>query len=70
MDPMKLTGIKEWPKPMTVKQVRSFLRFGNFYRRFVRNFADITKPLNELTKKDKEFQWTLKCQQAFDTLKE
>ena len=48
MDPAKLNGIKEWPVPTTVKQVRSFLGFGNFYRRFIRNFSEITHPLNDL----------------------
>jgi len=41
MDPAKLEGIKDWPSPMTVKQVRSFLGFGNFYRKFIGHYADI-----------------------------
>src|SRR6202522_1098046 len=53
----------------TVKQVRSFLRFGNFYRRFIHRFSELPRPLNDLTKKDKKFEWTNKCQDAFDTLK-
>jgi len=52
MDPAKLEGIKNWPSPTTVKQVRSFLGFGNFYRKFIGHYADITRPLNDLTKKD------------------
>ena len=54
---------------MTVKQVWSFLGFGNFYRKFISHFADIARPLNELTKKNKIFEWTPVCQHAFDTLK-
>jgi len=52
MDPAKLEGSKNWPSPTTVKQVRSFLGFGNFYRKFIGHYADIAQPLNDLTKKD------------------
>ena len=41
MDPMKLAGIREWPAPTTVKGVRSFLGFRNFYRRFIGHFAEL-----------------------------
>ena len=70
MDPIKLAGIRDWPTPTTVKQVRSFLGFGNYYRRFISGMAHIARPLNDLTKKDKIWNWTLECQLAFDTLKE
>ncbi|GLB45794.1 putative reverse transcriptase-rnase h-integrase [Lyophyllum shimeji] len=53
MDPTKVTGIKDWPTPTNVKGVRSFLGFGNFYRKFISHYLDLTRPLNELTKKDK-----------------
>jgi hypothetical protein len=69
MDPVKLAGIKDWPIPTTVRQVRSFLGFGNFYRKFISHYSDIARPLNDLTKKDKKFEWTDECQNAFDTLK-
>jgi len=41
MDPAKLEGIRNWPAPTTVKQVRSFLGFENFYRKFIGHYADI-----------------------------
>ena len=69
MDPGKLKGIQDWPAPTTVKQVRDFLGFRNFYRRFIRGFSEIAWPLNELLKKDRKFKWTTECQQAFDDLK-
>jgi len=69
MDLGKLKGIRDWPTPTTVKQVRGFLGFGNFYRRFIRNFSTLAKPLNDLLKKDHQFEWTDDCQQAFDELK-
>jgi len=58
----KLEGIKDWPSPTTVKQVRSFLGFGNFYRKFIGHYADIARPLNDLTKKDLIWNWTDACQ--------
>ena len=69
MDPGKLKGIREWPIPATVKQVRGFLGFGNFYRRFIWHFSELAKPLNDLLKKDQKFGWTDDCQQAFEELK-
>jgi hypothetical protein len=49
MDPVKISGIKDWPTPNTVKDVHSFLGFCNFYRPFIRGFVTIAHPLNELT---------------------
>ena len=69
MDPGKLKGIQEWPVPTTVKQTRAFLGFGNFYRRFIWKFSDVARPLNDLLKKDKTFEWTEECQRSFDELK-
>ena len=69
MDPVKLGGIKDWLTPTSVKQVRSFLGFGNFYRRFIKNFANLARPLNDLLKKDIKFEWTTEHQNSFDTLK-
>jgi hypothetical protein len=53
----------------SVKNVRQFLGFANFYRKFVEHFADIAKPLNALTRKDLPFKWTAAEQTAFDNLK-
>jgi reverse transcriptase-like protein len=51
MDPVKVEGIAKWPTPTTVKDVRSFLGFCNFYRSFIANFSTVACPLNDLTKK-------------------
>ena len=48
MDPMKLAGIRDWTPPKDVKGVRSFLGFGNFYQKFIGNYAKIARPLNDL----------------------
>jgi hypothetical protein len=69
MDPVKIAGIKNWPTPTKVKDVRSFLGFCNFYRPFIRGFAHLAKPLNELTRKDTEWTWENRHQQAFEELK-
>ena len=55
MDLVKVEGITKWLTPMTVKQVRSFLGFCNFYCAFMLKFSDIARPLNDLTKKN--CQW-------------
>ncbi len=55
MDPVKLAGISKWPEPKTVKQVRSFLGFANFYRKFIGNYTEIVAALTELTKKTVPF---------------
>ena len=69
MDTGKLKGIRDWPTPTTVKQVRGFLGFGNFYRQFIWHFSELAKPLNDLLKKDQKFNWTEDCQRSFDELK-
>jgi hypothetical protein len=69
MDPVKIAGIKNWPMPTKVKDIRSFLGFCNFYQPFIQGFAHIAHPLNELMQKDVEWQWTDRCQKAFDKLR-
>ena len=69
MDPVKVAGVREWPTPTTVKGVRSFLGFCNYYRAFVQDFSELALPLNALTKKGVEFVWTAKEQEVFDALK-
>src|SRR6266851_2424222 len=69
MDPVKVQGIVQWPAPTTIKGIRSFLGFCNFYRAFIPKFLDITHSLNDLTKKNQQWQWRDKEQEAFDELK-
>jgi RNase H-like domain found in reverse transcriptase/Reverse transcriptase (RNA-dependent DNA polymerase) len=69
MDPAKLKGILDWPAPKTVKEVQSFIGFGNFYCRFVKGFSHLAHPLHNLLKKDKKFIWSEECQESFDQLK-
>lgn len=69
MDPEKIRAIQEWSAPTSVKGVRGFLGFANFYRNFIQNFSKIVRPLNALTQKDTPFNWTKECQESFDLLK-
>jgi hypothetical protein len=69
MDPVKVKGVMEWPVPKKVKQLQAFLGFCNYYRRFIEGFAQIARPLHELTKKDKLWEWTEIHQAAFEKLK-
>jgi RNase H-like domain found in reverse transcriptase len=69
IDAVKLGEIRDWPVPMTLKQTQSFLGFGNFYRKFIFHYSKLARPLNDLMKKDKKFEWSTECQEAFDTMK-
>ena len=69
MDPAKVAGIATWPTLTSVKQIRSFLGFCNFYRPFIYQFSHIARPLNELTRKDTLWTWGERQQEAFETLK-
>ena len=68
-DPEKTKLIDTYPAPKNIKEVRSFVSLASYYRKFVRNFAQIAKPLTCLLEKSKEFHWTLECQQAFENLR-
>ena len=69
MDPAKIAGIATWPTPTSVKQVRSFLGFCNFYRPFIYQLSHIVRPLNELTRKDTPWTWGKRQHEAFKTLR-
>ena len=69
MDPVKVEAVTSWPTPKNLKDVRGFIGFANFYRRFIKDFSKIARPLHDLTKKDTPFVWGSAQQDAFDTLK-
>ncbi|KAF6523243.1 hypothetical protein HZS61_011742, partial [Fusarium oxysporum f. sp. conglutinans] len=70
MDPAKVETVKDWKTPTCLTDVQAFIGFGNFYRRFIRDFSKLTAPLNRLTKKDVPFVWDDTCEKAFIKLKE
>ncbi|CAK9821240.1 Retrovirus-related Pol polyprotein from transposon 17.6 [Anthophora retusa] len=69
-NPKKLEAVKNFKLPKTPTDIKSFLGLAGYYRKFIRNFSKIAKPLTDLTKKDTPFRWTEKEQNSFDTLKE
>ena len=69
-DPEKIKVIKKLKRPYTVREARSFLGMAGYYRRFVKNFADIAFPLTQLTRKYGRFKWTEECQESFEKLKQ
>ncbi|PHZ07186.1 uncharacterized protein RHIMIDRAFT_184186, partial [Rhizopus microsporus ATCC 52813] len=65
----KVKKIIEYPLPKTTTQVRAFLGLASYYRRFIKNFAAIARPLHDQTKTKKMVPWTSKTTEAFETLK-
>src|ERR1041384_7705727 len=70
VNPERIQAILDWTPPNTVKQVRSFLGLASYCRRFVENFSKIAKPLTNLLHKGVKFEWTDKCQESFQALKD
>jgi hypothetical protein len=58
MDPIKLKAVRDWPRPKTVKDIQKFLGFCNFYRRFIKDYSELARPLFDLTRKGEPFIWT------------
>jgi len=70
IDPVKITGVTEWPAPTNKKEVQSFLGFTNFYRQFIQDFLEHTRPLFNLTRNDSGWRWGEAERTAFARLKE
>ena len=69
VDPSKITAIKEWKIPTSIKHLRGFLGLTWYYRKFVKNYGRISAPLTTLLSKD-AFSWTLEATKPFEHLKE
>lgn len=68
MDPQKIQAVKNFPIPRNRKNIKQFLGLVGYYRRFIKDFAKIAKPLNNILKKQVSFKWNGDQQTAFDTL--
>eukprot|EP01116_Phalansterium_solitarium_P002845 TRINITY_DN1315_c0_g1_i11.p1 TRINITY_DN1315_c0_g1~~TRINITY_DN1315_c0_g1_i11.p1 ORF type:complete len:1297 (+),score=256.42 TRINITY_DN1315_c0_g1_i11:351-3893(+) len=66
----KVCAVTEWPVPRNVNELRGFLGLANYYRRFVKQFADVASPLTDLLRADRRFDWGPRQQRAFDALKQ
>ncbi|GBL63530.1 Transposon Ty3-I Gag-Pol polyprotein [Araneus ventricosus] len=69
-DPEKIKAVVEWPRPETVHDLRSSLGLCTYYRRFVKNFSTIARPLHKLTEAKSNFNWTDECEKSFNSLKQ
>ena len=69
VDPKKITSILEWKTPANVKNIREFLGLAGYYRKFVKDFSKIAKPMTQLLKKEKKFEWSPECEKSFQELK-
>ncbi|XP_070049904.1 uncharacterized protein [Nicotiana tomentosiformis] len=70
MDPKKVQVIVEWHAPNYVKELRSYLRLENYYRKFIAGYSKKATPLTDLLKKNARWAWSEKCSGTFDMLKE
>jgi len=70
MEEDKVVGVLNWPVPKMVKDVRKFLGLANYYRQFVKDFAKLAWPLNNLTRKKEKWRWRSEQQEAFEQLKQ
>jgi hypothetical protein len=70
VDPEKIEAIRGWPVPRNVTEVRYFMGLVGYYRRFIKGFSKIASPITSLQKKGVKFEWTPKCEESFQQLKD
>ena len=68
-DPAKLDAVRNWPAPTSVTEVRQFLGFSNYFRRFISHYSSMSAPLEEITGKNAHFTWNDSRQKAFESLR-
>jgi hypothetical protein len=68
-NPDNVAKVLQWPRPSSVTEVRQLLGMGSYYRKFIKGFANLARPIVELTKKGRPFIWTDECEKAFVELK-
>ena len=69
MEKEKMDGVLSWPEPRNMKDIRKFLGLANYYRRFIKDFAQVVRPINVLMRKDMKWRWKGEEQAIFDKLK-
>ena len=68
-DPKKVQSVTDWPQPTCLREVLQFLGLTNFFIQYIQGYADLTKPLTDLSKMYVPFDWKNSCTQAFNDLK-
>jgi hypothetical protein len=69
VDSSKIQDVLSWNAPTSVGDIQSFLGLGGYYRKFIKGFSKIIKPMTELLEKDKKFKWTPAYEASFQELK-
>jgi hypothetical protein len=69
VDPSKVKDMLNFVPPTNASEIRSFLGLAGYYRRFIKDFSKIAKPITRLLEKNKDFDWTEECQTNFEELK-
>ncbi|XP_052184353.1 uncharacterized protein LOC127796310 [Diospyros lotus] len=70
VDPDKIATVANWKQPRSVTEIKSFLGLAGYYRKFVEGFSKITTPLTKLTQKGVKFDWSERCEESFQKLKD
>ncbi|GJZ68205.1 putative reverse transcriptase domain-containing protein [Tanacetum coccineum] len=70
VDPTKIEAVKNWASPTTPSEIRQFLGIVGYYRRFIKGFSKIAKPMTELIQKNQKFDWGEEQEEAFQLLKQ
>ncbi len=68
-DPKKVEVVTEWPTPTTAEEVRSFLGLTGYYRQYIPAYAMVNFPFTRITENGRKFEWTQRCEHAFESLK-
>jgi len=69
VDPSKVEAVMNWKQPKLVFEIRSFLGLAGYYRRFIRDFSKLARPMTQLTQKGVKFDWSDACERSFQELK-
>jgi hypothetical protein len=70
VDPKKVAAVQSWPTPSNVHEVHAFLGLGKHFRKFIKGYSGLVRPLNELLQKAVKYDWTERCAAAFEGLKQ
>jgi len=69
MEKEKIRGVLEWLTPKCIKDIQKFLGLANYYCQFIQGFVFIVRPLHNMVKKDRRWEWMEKQEEAFEELK-